>query len=146
MDGEENVKIGDFGLASLSNTEELRGSIIEIKRTNSRRSDRSLSMKIGTPLYSSPEQESGKRYNNKTDIYSLGLIFSEMLAGLVTHHERYELFRFLRQNHELPQEFKAKFEKESQLILKMTSESPEERPNAEAIIMEIDKFLNEKTV
>jgi len=145
LDGEENVKIGDFGLASLGSPEELKGVTLQMRRSTSKTSDRSLSMKIGTPMYSSPEQESGKRYNNKTDIYSLGLILSEMLANLSTHHERYQLFNMLRKNHELPTELKTKFAKESELILKMTALSPEERPSAEELIMEIDQLLEESS-
>ena len=140
MDGDENIKIGDFGLASLDYNEETRGSTLQMRRSY-KGTDRSLSMKIGTPMYSSPEQENGKRYNQKTDIYSLGLILCEMLADLSTHHERYQLFNSLRQNRELPAKFKTKFYRESELILRMTAHSPEERPTTEEIMAEIDRLV-----
>lgn len=140
LDGDENIKIGDFGLASLDYNEEIRGSSVQLRRSY-KGTDRSLSMKIGTPMYSSPEQENGKRYNQKTDIYSLGLILCEMLADLSTHHERYQLFTSLRQSGELPPKFKSKFHRESELILKMTAQCPEDRPTAEEIMVEIDKLL-----
>lgn len=141
LDGDENIKIGDFGLASLDSNEEIRGSTVQLRRSY-KGTDRSLSMKIGTPMYSSPEQENGKRYNQKTDIYSLGLILCEMLADLSTHHERYQLFNSLRQNRELPPKFRSKFHRESDLILKMTAQSPDERPTTEEIMAEIDRLLH----
>jgi len=141
LDGDENIKIGDFGLASLDYNEEIRGSSLQMRRSY-KGTDRSLSMKIGTPMYSSPEQENGRRYNQKTDIYSLGLILCEMLADLSTHHERYQLFNSLRQTRELPPKFKTRFERESELILRMTAHSPEERPTTEEIMAEIDRLLH----
>ncbi len=58
-------KIGDFGIAKVKGIEGITraGSV------------------LGTPFYSSPEQVSGKRVDERTDIYSLGILFYEMLTG-----------------------------------------------------------------
>ncbi len=57
------VKIGDFGISKvLSNTGELAKTA------------------IGTPYYLSPEICREQRYNNKSDIWSLGCILYEMTA------------------------------------------------------------------
>ena len=57
------VKLGDFGIAKvLSNT-------MELARTA-----------IGTPYYLSPEICREERYNNKSDIWSLGCILYEMCS------------------------------------------------------------------
>lgn len=59
------VKVADFGLAA-----EIRGA------------QATLGGKIiGTPLYISPEQAQGKGGDYRSDIYSLGITFYQMLAG-----------------------------------------------------------------
>lgn len=40
---------------------------------------------IGTPAYVSPEQAQNEKIDNRTDIYSLGIILFEMLTGTVPH-------------------------------------------------------------
>lgn len=141
LDENENIKIGDFGLASLGNNEESKEPH-DAKHIDGSL-DKSYSKTVGTPMYASPEQACGGRYNHKTDIYSLGFILAEMLAGLSTHHERYQLFRLLRDSHELSANFKAKYPRESELILKMTSFAPDERPTAEELISELDKLVGD---
>lgn len=68
-DGErEAVKVVDFGIAKLRDLphgQTLTGT----------------SLRIGTPLYMSPEQLEGEPLSPATDVYSLGLILYEMIAG-----------------------------------------------------------------
>ena len=62
------VKIADFGLArSLDATRKLT-------QTN---------MYMGTVAYTSPEQGEGKPLDHRTDIYSLGIVFYQLLTGSV---------------------------------------------------------------
>lgn len=56
------IKIGDFGFAKIG---------VDLTKT-----------KLGTPLYSSPEILDGmmvQGYNNLIDLWSLGVVFYEML-------------------------------------------------------------------
>jgi len=63
LDKNNNVKIGDFGLSRVMGTE----SIYAYTR-------------VGTPYYMSPEQINAKKYNDKSDIWSLGCVIYEIAA------------------------------------------------------------------
>jgi serine/threonine-protein kinase len=60
----EKVKITDFGIAKLVNS--------EITHTGSL---------LGTPSYMSPEQAMGESLDSRSDIFSLGVVAFEMLSG-----------------------------------------------------------------
>jgi len=65
MTPEGVVKILDFGIAKLENGPDLTGE----------------GMTLGTLKYMSPEQAQAKRIDHRTDIWSLGVVLYEMLAG-----------------------------------------------------------------
>lgn len=56
-------------------------------------------------------QISGKSYNYKVDIYSLGVIFFELLNPFTTEMERYQTLTQLR-NYIFPPQFLKKFKNE----------------------------------
>jgi eukaryotic-like serine/threonine-protein kinase len=64
---EGKIKIMDFGIALDESARRLTWS--------------GLSSTIGTPDYMAPEQVAGRRGDNRTDIYALGVILFEMLTG-----------------------------------------------------------------
>ncbi len=95
MAGEADVKIGDFGLA----TTDLTKAMEETRNPSDSIGD--LTGDVGTNLYMSPEviHRTG-RYDAKVDMYSLGIIFFEMLASqraYKTGMERVSVLRDLRQ-------------------------------------------------
>jgi eukaryotic-like serine/threonine-protein kinase len=62
----DNLVIGDFGISRFSESDS--------EHTTE-------AMLLGTPAYMSPEQCMGQRVDERADLYSVGVIFYEMLAG-----------------------------------------------------------------
>ncbi len=69
------VKVLDFGLAKLSGAQ-VDSPESAVERLNTR-----SGMIMGTASYMSPEQARGEKVDHRTDIFSLGVILYEMLAG-----------------------------------------------------------------
>jgi len=67
IDREGNVRIMDFGIA----------------RSLESKGITEVGVMIGTPKYMSPEQVEGKELDQRSDIYSLGIILYEMVTGKV---------------------------------------------------------------
>ena len=88
---------------------------------------------VGTPLYQSPEQREGKNFNEKVDIYALGLILFEMCNKFGTEFERRSELHKLRTERKLSKAFKRQFCFESNLILQMIEVKPEKRPTAKEL-------------
>ncbi len=61
-EGQYNVKIADFGMATFSSGQ--------------------LYIKCGTPGYVAPEILRSEGYTNKCDIFSVGVVFFNLLTGL----------------------------------------------------------------
>ncbi len=77
LDAGGQVKVLDFGLAKyipLSNARDIEGSTIENAHTVP-------GMLMGTTAYMSPEQVRGLAVDERTDIWSLGVVLYEMVAG-----------------------------------------------------------------
>ena len=89
---------------------------------------------IGTVAYASPEQLRKDTYDEKTDIYSLGIIFLELFYIFGTRMERAHILQDLRNNRKLPSEFQIKYPKEASMVLWLTAPDPPERPSAEELL------------
>jgi serine/threonine-protein kinase len=69
VDANDNIKLIDFGIAANAGSRRLTFA--------------KLTQAMGTPDYISPEQVKGKRGDARSDIYTLGIMFYEMLTGKV---------------------------------------------------------------
>ena len=69
VDESDNIKLIDFGIAAHAKSRRLTFA--------------KLSQTMGTPDYISPEQVKGKRGDDRSDLYALGVILYEMLTGKV---------------------------------------------------------------
>jgi serine/threonine protein kinase len=76
------VKIGDFGLTT-ENCVDLE-SEFDSAEEGLRKSN------VGTPLYMAPEISGSKGYSFGIDIYSLGIIYFEMLRPFKTYQQKHE--------------------------------------------------------
>ncbi len=88
IDKKGNVRIMDFGIAQ---SQYAPG----ITKTG---------MIIGTPEYMSPEQVEGLKVDQRSDIYSLGIILYEMLTGIVPFEGHTPLSLAMKHKTELPRE------------------------------------------
>jgi len=129
------IKLGDFGLATAGNNPEDLSDIQSVNNDDylgdNYEENEKHTEEVGTELYMSPEQLAKKPYNNKVDIYSLGLILYELLVPFSTQMERIHTLTKLRQL-----EFPAKFKEtpEYSLVKTMLDHDPSERPESTAIL------------
>jgi tetratricopeptide (TPR) repeat protein len=73
------VKVLDFGLAKLA--EQQRATEVDSQAATLAKITTDPGAVMGTPQYMSPEQARGQKADARTDIFSLGVVLYEMIAG-----------------------------------------------------------------
>ncbi len=73
------VKVLDFGLAKL--VEQKNQSILGLEDNAAKQNQTAKGIILGTVNYMSPEQAKGERVDERTDVFSFGVVLYEMLAG-----------------------------------------------------------------
>ncbi|KYQ91316.1 putative protein serine/threonine kinase [Tieghemostelium lacteum] len=100
--------------------------------------DNQHTAKVGTLFYTSPEQEAGTSgdggYDDKVDMYSLGIVFFEMWYVFSTGHERVIVLNDLRNKAKFPEEFERNHPRQAKLIRWLTEKDPLKRPSAQELL------------
>eukprot|EP00092_Neocalanus_flemingeri_P023955 GFUD01025986.1.p1 GENE.GFUD01025986.1~~GFUD01025986.1.p1 ORF type:complete len:1103 (+),score=344.15 GFUD01025986.1:320-3310(+) len=123
------IKIGDFGLV----TDGELGQSGDSHHTpsHSRGVECQHTDQVGTQTYMSPEQLLQKPYNHKVDIFSMGLIFLELLMPFSTQMERINVLSDAKKDR-FP--VSLSMSEEKQLLTRMLHSRPDLRPEAGEIL------------
>ncbi|MCX6126694.1 MAG: serine/threonine-protein kinase, partial [Proteobacteria bacterium] len=124
------VKLMDFGIA-------------KIQQSNSMTQ---TGMFMGSPSYMSPEQVRGRDLDHRTDIYSLGVLFYELISGRLpfTGQSTADIaIRILSGEFQHPRFLKDQLPTElNDLIVSMMASEPDNRPrSADSVAGAIDQYL-----
>jgi serine/threonine protein kinase len=88
IDEQGNCLLTDFGLARM----------VEISASAENLTSAGAIM--GTPAYMSPEQGKGDTLDGRSDLYSLGIIFYEMLTGQVPYRDKLPMMVVIKHIHD----------------------------------------------
>jgi serine/threonine protein kinase len=124
------VVLVDFGIVKAINEEEQT----KLTRTG---------MSIGTPKYMSPEQLQARKLDERSDIYSLGIVFYEMLTGKAPYEATDIVTLALMHTGEPLPDLPKKLQEYTPLLDKMVAKNPRERVrNTQGLIRLVDALLS----
>ena len=140
--GERTLKILDFGIAKvLSASAEANGTAFPQQLTKQ-------GTTLGTPRFMSPEQAQGVAVDQRTDLYSTGIVLYMLLAGRDPFHHHRGIFSVLKaQANEIPRPPSAVASQPipaalDRAVLRALSKRPEDRfESAEAFMAELARAV-----
>lgn len=122
------VKVTDFGIAKAMSSSRTRTGVI-----------------LGTPNYMSPEQIMGQKIDARSDIFSVGVLFFQMLTGeLPFHGENLSglLYQITKEKHPSVRTHNPKIPKVcEQIIDRALAKNPEERFNTAGELVRVIRLV-----
>ncbi|MBN2060204.1 MAG: protein kinase [Deltaproteobacteria bacterium] len=122
------VKVTDFGIAKAISSSRTKTGVI-----------------LGTPNYMSPEQIMGQKVDARSDIFSLGILFFQLLTGeLPFHGENLSglLYQITQVKHPSPRNYNSKIPKVcEQIIDKALAKDPKKRFKTARDVARVIKLL-----
>ena len=133
IDESGNCLLTDFGLARMIEAEDKITTSGQI---------------MGTPAYMSPEQGTGSATDSRSDLYSLGIIFYEMLTGRVPYTAETPIavvFKHVQDPLPSARRFNPSLSEGLELVLlKSLAKNPEERyQTADAFVHAVQQVISE---
>jgi TonB family protein len=102
---------------------------------------------LGTPHYLSPEQPLGNPIDGRSDIYSLGIMFYEMLSGTSPFHDENSIALVFKHVHEAPPLLRERVpelqERICEVVHKMIEKLPEKRYQTGAELVDALEALSD---
>ena len=159
IDSDNSIKIGDFSSAKEIQTSKNKrkynlntnmiqslstGNIAEeVKKYKEEKEIDSDKENNGSTLYWSPEQELGKKVNNKNDIYAVGLVLYVMCECYDSEKALKKGLTELKKKNIFSEKIKKEYNLQYNLILKMIKKEPVDRPDCEKLL-ESDEMIKWK--
>ena len=118
LDGQNNAKLGDFGLSRILSEE-----------------NKFAYSQVGTPYYMSPEQIEDLKYNEKSDIWSLGCFLYEMATFSPPFNASNQLSLAMKIKNGNIEPIPNTYSQElNNVIMSLIRVNPDNRPNADEIL------------
>lgn len=126
------VKVLDFGMAKMAQTDETKATKLTMHGAV-----------YGTPAYMAPEQAAGNEVDHRADLYALGLMLYEMVAGRPPFSADQVMALLVKQMTEQPPPLPSTVPRQlSKCIMKMLEKDPDARQQtADAVVQELSDFL-----
>ncbi|MDF3065782.1 MAG: serine/threonine protein kinase [Polyangiaceae bacterium] len=132
-DGSDFVKVLDFGIAKV----QIEGTTADQPALTR------LNTVMGTPEYMAPEQARGEAVDTRADLYTLGIILYEMLAGTSPfRHEEFVVVLTKKLTEDAPPLPAHVSQATRDLVFKLLQRTPSDRPQSAAeLVSRIDGIL-----